>query len=64
MALPIFAKYMTSVYADPSLGITQNDQFDVPAGFDPCHNDDDMLAVSDEEEGYVEEELTGNNLEE
>ena len=57
MALPIFAKYMTSIYADPSIDITQDDQFDIPAGFDPCHTDDDMLTVHDEDEGFVEEEV-------
>jgi penicillin-binding protein 1A len=44
-ALPIFAKYMHSVYNDGSLGITQNDQFDIPANFDPCRSEDDMEQV-------------------
>ena len=48
-ALPIFGKYMTRVYNDPSLGITQADQFDVPRGFDPCHSEDDMQVVDDME---------------
>jgi penicillin-binding protein 1A len=47
-ALPIYGKFMTSVYADPSLGITQEDQFDIPAGFDPCLSNDDMEVVDEE----------------
>ncbi len=35
-ALPIFGLYMKKIYADPSLGITQQDQFDITPGFDPC----------------------------
>jgi penicillin-binding protein 1A len=47
-ALPIFGKYITSVYNDPSLQITQDDQFDFPAGFDPCSTEDDMQVVEEE----------------
>ena len=32
IALPIFAKFMERVYADPKLGITQKDKFPVPVG--------------------------------
>jgi hypothetical protein len=39
---------MTSVYNDPSLGITQEDQFDIPASFDPCISNDDMEVVDEE----------------
>ena len=35
MALPISAIYMKKVYADPELGYSQEEQFDVPAWFDP-----------------------------
>ncbi len=31
-ALPIFAGFMNKVYANPSLGITQEDQFPLPVG--------------------------------
>ena len=31
-ALPIFAGFMTRVYANPSLGVTQTDQFPLPVG--------------------------------
>jgi penicillin-binding protein 1A len=50
MALPIFGKYITKVYADKSIGITQNDQFDLPANFDPCYSSDDMEEVDEMQE--------------
>ena len=36
MALPIWAIYMQKVYADPDLGYSQSEQFDIPSDFDPC----------------------------
>lgn len=33
MALPIYGYFMNRVYADPSLGITQNSRFEAPDGF-------------------------------
>lgn len=47
MALPIYAYYMRRVYADEQLGITADDHFDLPPGFNPCavvgggHSDED-----------------------
>ncbi len=38
MALPIWAIYMNKVYADKSLGYSQDEQFVFPEGFDPCNN--------------------------
>ena len=35
MALPIWALYMQKVYADPDLGYTQDEQFEIPASFNP-----------------------------
>ncbi len=35
MALPIYALYMQRVYADTTLGYTQDEQFDIPSWFDP-----------------------------
>ncbi len=49
MALPIFALYMKKVYADGNLPYTQDDQFDMPEGFDPCSREDDMEQVDDAE---------------
>ena len=45
MALPIFGLYMKSIYADSSLPYSQEDQFDLPPGFDPCNTEDDMRIV-------------------
>ena len=35
MALPIWALYMQKVFADPDLGYSQDEQFDVPSSFNP-----------------------------
>ena len=48
-ALPIFALYMNKVYADENLPYSQEDQFDIPKGFDPCHREDDMELVDGED---------------
>ena len=55
MALPIFALYMKKVYADEHLPYSQDDQFDVPADFDPCSREDDMELVdgADEDEQMI-----------
>ena len=44
-ALPVFAKYITAIYNDSTLGITQDDKFDFPANFDPCASEDEMMPV-------------------
>ena len=36
MALPVWAIYMNKVYADKSLGYSQDARFAIPEGFDPC----------------------------
>lgn len=36
MALPIWVKYMSKVFADKSLGYDEKDTFQLPEGFDPC----------------------------
>ncbi len=36
LALPIWAKFMKMVYADPSLGYSQMEDFNVPADFNSC----------------------------
>ena len=35
MALPINALYLKKVFADPDLGYNEEEEFDVPAWFDP-----------------------------
>jgi penicillin-binding protein 1A len=49
-ALPIFAGFMTRVYANPSLGITQADQFPLPVGTVVYNCDSDNDPVSS---GYI-----------
>ena len=36
MALPIWGIYMNKVYADKTLGYSQEEKFDIPEEFDPC----------------------------
>jgi len=38
MALPIWATYMNKVYADKTLGYSQEDRFEFPEDFDPCED--------------------------
>ncbi|MDE7389073.1 MAG: hypothetical protein K2M97_07480, partial [Muribaculaceae bacterium] len=39
-ALPIFGKFMSRVYADPSLPYSQDTRFEFPAGIDLCERTD------------------------
>jgi penicillin-binding protein 1A len=53
LALPIYGEFMRRVYADPSLGISQDDQFYVPQGAvayrcDPQAYDSNPQQVNDE----------------
>ncbi len=38
MALPVHGIFYQKVYADPDLNYKDNGVFDIPAGFDPCHD--------------------------
>ena len=49
-ALPIFGLYMKKIYADSSIDITQQDQFDLTPGFDPCAGEL-QLDAEEEDEG-------------
>lgn len=52
--LPIWAEFMLQVYADSTLGITQEDVFEKPEGFDvslDC-NDDEYMKDADSEDNY------------
>lgn len=46
-ALPVYGLFMQKVYADPSLGITQKDTFDIPNDFELCSSDLDGLSYSE-----------------
>ncbi|HAB41620.1 MAG TPA: penicillin-binding protein [Porphyromonadaceae bacterium] len=55
MALPIFGKYMTKVYADTSLPYSQTTRFEFPAGLDLCGGSGYFV----EEKEEVEEGISG-----
>jgi len=58
-ALPIFGKYMQKIYNDPTINITQQDQFDLTPGFDPCRGEEGLgYEYDDEEEAGGDEEAT------
>jgi len=56
-ALPIFAYFIKSVYADPDLDYRPTDQFDLPEGFNPCYVEgiDDELDGEGHEDGDDDE---------
>ena len=45
-ALPIWALFMKKVYADKSLGYSQDEKFDIPEDFDLCESELDGLSDS------------------
>ena len=48
-SLPIAALFLQKVYADPQLGYSLDETFDMPAGFNPCNDTYDMEAVDEAE---------------
>ncbi len=56
MALPIYGKYMTSVYADPTLNYSQDTRFTFPDNLDLCGGGVDLGIVENTE---VEESIEG-----
>ena len=48
-SLPIAALFLQKVYADPQLGYSSDETFDMPAGFNPCNDTYDMEAVDEAE---------------
>ncbi len=56
MALPIYALFMQRVYADQSLGITQNDVFQMPSGMAPIPDCRDIVSTGEGEDYYWENE--------
>ena len=55
MALPIYGKYISKVYADPTLPYTQDARFEFPAGINLCETE---FAPVEEEE-TLDESLSG-----
>jgi len=54
MALPVWAYYMRRVFADPSLGYSNTEKFNLPDNYDPCAStsEDPMEEVNDIEEVF------------
>lgn len=48
-ALPIFGRFMGKVYADPLLGYSIKKGFDIPAGFNPCSQEESIQEIEVEE---------------
>ncbi len=57
--LPIWAEFMLQVYADSTLGITQEDLFEAPEGFSISLNCNDEQYAGEEEEAYDVPEFSG-----
>ncbi len=55
-SLPICALFLKKVYADASLGYSPDEQFAIPAGFDPC------ASVSEEDEEGTDESVGLDDL--
>ena len=55
MALPIYGRYISKVYADPTLPYNQNTRFNFPAGVDLCGGE--LLGEPEPEE--AEEAIEG-----
>ena len=58
MALPVFGLYMKKVFANPALGYSQNDKFDIPSSFDPtegCKGSPYGEMIEEYIEGNIEE---------
>ncbi|MBP3823003.1 MAG: penicillin-binding protein [Bacteroidaceae bacterium] len=56
-SLPICAGFLKKVYADSSLGYSQDEQFEMPAGFDPCGS-----IVEDQQTEEIDESVGLDNL--
>lgn len=55
MALPIYGKYISKVYADPTLHYSQESRFEFPGNINLCEGE---LGASDESE-TIEETISG-----
>ena len=55
MALPVFGLFMKKVYADPSLGYSQSEQFVVPKEYqNPCSGGSNLPYIQLHPEGIDE----------
>ena len=56
MALPIYGKFISKVYADPDLHYSQNARFEIPEGINIC---DGEAPVQEEKPEIIEETISG-----
>jgi penicillin-binding protein 1A len=56
-ALPVCGMFLQSVYKDKTLGISEDDKFDIPEEYEPCTSDLDDLEWAEEEEAQVDDEF-------
>ena len=49
-SLPICAYFLQKVFGDSSLGYSQDDQFEFPAGFDPCSTAVESITIEETDE--------------
>ena len=55
MALPVWGLYMQKVYADKTLGYSQDERFDIPDDFDPCK--DKLTEIEEQNTGRLGHDL-------
>ena len=66
-ALPIFALYMKRIYDDPTIPITQDDEFDLSPDFDPCKGEyledgEEIDAIISDDDDSDEDDFIGVEL--
>lgn len=55
MALPIWGLYMQKVYADKTLGYSQEEKFEIPDDFDPCK--DKLTEIEEQNSGRLDDDF-------
>ena len=55
MALPVWGLYMQKVYADKTLGYSQDERFDIPDDFDPCK--DKLTEIEEQNTGRLDDDF-------
>lgn len=55
MALPVWGLYMQKVYADKTLGYSQDERFDIPDDFDPCK--DKQTEIEEQNTGRLDDDF-------
>ena len=55
MALPVWGLYMQKVYADKTLGYSQDEKFEIPEDFDPCK--DKLTEIEEQNMGRLDDDF-------